>query len=45
MIATRAEPGARQSTLVSVAYQIALAAFAPERLYDVDRSTRRYITQ
>jgi 2-methylcitrate dehydratase PrpD len=39
MIATRAEPGARQSTLVSVAYQIALAAFAPEQLYDVDRSS------
>jgi 2-methylcitrate dehydratase PrpD len=39
MIATRAEPGARQSTLVSVAYQIALAALAPQRLYDVDRST------
>ena len=38
MIATRAEPGVRQSTLVSVAYQIALAALAPERLYDVDRS-------
>ena len=38
MIATHAEPGARQSTLVSVAYQIALAALAPERLYDVDRS-------
>jgi 2-methylcitrate dehydratase PrpD len=39
MIATRAEPGARQSSLVSVAHQIALAALAPERLYDVDRST------
>jgi 2-methylcitrate dehydratase PrpD len=39
MIATRAEPGARQSTLVSVGYQIALAALAPQRLYDVDRST------
>jgi 2-methylcitrate dehydratase PrpD len=38
MIATRAEPGARQSTLVSVAHQIALAAFAPVQLYDVDRS-------
>jgi 2-methylcitrate dehydratase PrpD len=38
MIATRAEPGARQSTLVSVAHQIALAALTPERLYDVDRS-------
>jgi 2-methylcitrate dehydratase PrpD len=38
MIATRAEPGARISTLVSVAHQIALAALAPQRLYDVDRS-------
>src|SRR5262249_44841521 len=33
MISTRAEPGARQSTMVSVAHQIALAALAPERLY------------
>jgi 2-methylcitrate dehydratase PrpD len=39
MIATRAEPGARQSTMVSVAHQIALAAFSPDHLYDVDRST------
>jgi 2-methylcitrate dehydratase PrpD len=39
MIATRAEPGVRLSTLVSVANQIALAALAPERLYDVDRSS------
>jgi 2-methylcitrate dehydratase PrpD len=39
MIATGAAPGARQSTMVSVAYQIALAALAPERLYDVDRGT------
>ena len=39
MIATPAEPGARQSTMVSVAHQIALAALKPERLYDVDRST------
>jgi 2-methylcitrate dehydratase PrpD len=38
MIATRAEPGARQSTMVSVAHQIALAGLAAERLYDVDRS-------
>jgi 2-methylcitrate dehydratase PrpD len=38
MIATRAEPGARQSTLVSVAHQIALGAVAPKQLYDVDRS-------
>jgi 2-methylcitrate dehydratase PrpD len=41
MIATRAEPGARQSTMVSVAHQIALAALAAERLYDVDRSTAK----
>jgi 2-methylcitrate dehydratase PrpD len=39
MIATRAMPGARQSTMVSVAHQMALAALAPQRLYDVDRST------
>ena len=39
MIATRAEPGARISTLVSVAHQIALAALAPARLYEVDRSS------
>jgi 2-methylcitrate dehydratase PrpD len=38
MIATRVEPGARQSTMVSVAHQIALAALKPQRLYDVDRS-------
>jgi 2-methylcitrate dehydratase PrpD len=38
MISTRAEPGARQSTMVSVAHQIALAAIAADRLYDVDRS-------
>jgi 2-methylcitrate dehydratase PrpD len=38
MIATRAVPGVRLSTLVSVAHQIALAALAPERLYEVDRS-------
>jgi 2-methylcitrate dehydratase PrpD len=41
MISTRAEPGARQSTMVSVAHQIALAALAPERLYDVDRSNAK----
>jgi 2-methylcitrate dehydratase PrpD len=38
MIATRAVPAARQSTMVSVAHQLALAALAPQRLYDVDRS-------
>jgi 2-methylcitrate dehydratase PrpD len=41
MIATRAEPGARQTTMVSVAHQIALAALDAERLYDVDRSTAK----
>jgi 2-methylcitrate dehydratase PrpD len=41
MIATRAEPGARQSTMVSVAHQIALAALDPDRLYDVDRSAAK----
>jgi 2-methylcitrate dehydratase PrpD len=39
MIAPRAVAGARQSTIVSVAHQMALAALAPQRLYDVDRST------
>jgi 2-methylcitrate dehydratase PrpD len=38
MIATRAEPGIRLSTIVSVAHQIALAALAPDGLYDIDRS-------
>jgi 2-methylcitrate dehydratase PrpD len=44
MISTRAEPGARQSTMVSVAHQIALAALTPERLYDVDRSATKVET-
>jgi 2-methylcitrate dehydratase PrpD len=38
MIATPAQAGARQSTMVSVAHQLALAALAPQRLSDVDRS-------
>jgi len=38
MIATRAEPGARISTIVSVAHQIALAALTPDALSDIDRS-------
>jgi 2-methylcitrate dehydratase PrpD len=38
MIATPAVPSARQSSLVSVAHQIALAASKPHQLYDVDRS-------
>ena len=41
MIAMRTEPGARQSTMVSVAHQIALAALDAERLYDVDRSSAK----
>jgi 2-methylcitrate dehydratase PrpD len=41
MIATRVETGARQSTMVSVAHQIALAALDAERLYDVDRSVAK----
>ncbi len=38
MIATRAEAGVRQSTMVSVAHQMALAALKPQLLYDVDRT-------
>ena len=38
MIASRAVPGERQSTMVSVAHQIALAALAPQRLSEIDRS-------
>lgn len=38
MITTRAEAGARISTIVSVAHQIALAAHEPGALFDIDRS-------
>jgi 2-methylcitrate dehydratase PrpD len=38
MISGRVEIGARISTIVSVAHQIALAAYKPEALYDIDRS-------
>jgi 2-methylcitrate dehydratase PrpD len=38
MISTRAEVGARQSTMVSVAHQMALAALKPHLLCDVDRT-------
>jgi len=38
MISTRAEAGARISTIVSVAHQLGLAALTPEALYDIDRS-------
>ncbi len=41
MIAIRAEAGARQTTMVSVAHQLALTALAAERLYDVDRSSAK----
>src|ERR1700730_10053978 len=37
MIRTKAQPHARSSTLVSAAHQLALAAWKPEGLYDVDR--------
>jgi 2-methylcitrate dehydratase PrpD len=38
MIRTKARPHARSSTLVSAAHQLALAAWKPEGLYDVDRA-------
>lgn len=38
MISRKAVPGDRTSTLVSVAYQIALAAFRPDAMYDVGRA-------
>jgi 2-methylcitrate dehydratase PrpD len=38
MIATKAEAGSRSSTLVSVAFQLGLAAEHRQRLYDIDRS-------
>jgi 2-methylcitrate dehydratase PrpD len=38
MLSTKVEPGSRQSTLVSVAHQIALCTLAPMKLFDVDRS-------
>jgi len=38
MLSTKVEPGSRQSTLVSVAHQIALCTVAPMALFDVDRS-------
>jgi 2-methylcitrate dehydratase PrpD len=37
MIATKAEAGSRSSTLVSVAFQLGLAAERRQRLYDVER--------
>ncbi len=39
MIATRPEAGARSSTIVSAAYQLGLAAFKRERLYDIERAS------
>jgi 2-methylcitrate dehydratase PrpD len=38
MISTRAEAGARSSTIVSAPYQMGLAAFNRERLYDIERA-------
>jgi 2-methylcitrate dehydratase PrpD len=38
MIATKAEAGARASTIVSAAFQMGLAVYRPERLYDIERA-------
>lgn len=38
MIATKPEAGARSSTIVSAAYQLGLASFGRERLYDIERA-------
>jgi 2-methylcitrate dehydratase PrpD len=38
MIVTKAEAGARASTIVGAAYQMGLAAHARDRLYDIERS-------
>jgi len=38
MIATRAEAGARASTIVSAAFQMGLAAYNRRRLYDIERA-------
>jgi 2-methylcitrate dehydratase PrpD len=38
MIATKAEAGARAATIVSVAFQMGLAAYRRERLYDIERA-------
>ncbi len=39
MISTKAEPGVRSSTIVSAPFQMGLAAFCRERLYDIDRAS------
>lgn len=38
MIATKPEAGARASTIVSAAFQMGLAAYHRERLYDIERA-------
>ena len=38
MIAMKAEAGARSSTIVSAAFQMGLAAYRRERLYDIERA-------
>jgi len=38
MIAMKAEPEVRASSIVSASYQMGLAACRPERLYDIERS-------
>jgi 2-methylcitrate dehydratase PrpD len=37
MVATKAEAGVRSSTIVSAAFQMGLAAYRRDRLYDIDR--------
>lgn len=38
MIGMKAEPGSRSSTIVSAAFQMGLAAYRRERLYDIERA-------
>jgi 2-methylcitrate dehydratase PrpD len=38
MVATRPEASSRSSTIISAGYQLGLAAFAREQLYDIDRA-------
>jgi 2-methylcitrate dehydratase PrpD len=38
MVATKPEAASRSSTIISAGYQLGLAAFAREKLYDIDRT-------
>jgi 2-methylcitrate dehydratase PrpD len=44
MIATKPEAGSRSSTIVSAGYQLGLAAFARQRLYDCERADTKLET-